>query len=94
MSAAVQLEIVGFAPVVEVAPVRRRAADAARQRRKRRREREGTKPAQIEVDYGRAVSAIKRRDGLTELEAEALTWPEIEHEVQAVWDGWLRQWAK
>jgi hypothetical protein len=41
----------------------RRAADAARQRRKRRREREGTKAAQIEVDYGRAISAIKRRDG-------------------------------
>ena len=67
---------------------------AERQARRRRRVREGTGPVTIEVDLVRAVSAIARRDGLSELQAEALDWPAVEREVAGVWGAFIRTWAK
>jgi hypothetical protein len=87
-------QLTGHAPIIEVAPARRRALDAARQRRARRRQREGTRPVTIEVDLGRAVLAIETRDGLSELQAESLDWPAVEREVAAVWGEFIRAWGR
>jgi hypothetical protein len=67
---------------------------AERQARRRRRQRDGTGPVTIEVNLGWAVSAIQRRDGLSETAAEALDWPAVEREVRAVWGEFIRVWRK
>jgi hypothetical protein len=67
---------------------------AIRKRRERARRAAGIEVAEIEVRLDQAISALKARDGLTELEAESLTWPEVEREVRLVVSNWIETWAK
>jgi hypothetical protein len=50
--------------------------------------------ANIEVNFERAIEALKRRDGLSEIQAEGITWAQVEREMQLLADDWLRQWVK
>ena len=68
--------------------------EAVRKRKLRARHDAGIEMAQIEVNIAKAISALKARDGLTEVEAESLAWPEITSAVQGVWDEFIRVWVK
>ena len=70
------------------------SSGAVRKRRQRARRAAGIEVAEIEVNVDKAISALKARDGLTEVEAKSLQWPQIEREVQTVWDEFLQVWGK
>jgi hypothetical protein len=70
------------------------SAAAIRKRRERRRRDAGVRLANIEVNFERAIEALKRRDGLSEIQAEGITWAQVEREMQLLADDWLRQWVK
>jgi hypothetical protein len=69
------------------------SASAIRQRRSRRRRDEGVRVAQVEIPFERAVEALKRRDGLNEIQAQALRWPDVEREVQLLANDWIVTWT-
>jgi hypothetical protein len=67
---------------------------AERMRRKRRRAAEGTRELKVEVNVDKSVEALKQWIGLTEVEAQALDWPEIEKELRIAFDDWILTWSE